>query len=152
MVWQCRPGPIPSRTVGPPYLRTRRVVWAVICAFLLARVIPAQAPSGMAKVDFKRDVQPIFKANCYGCHGPTQQMNSLRLDRRRDAMRGDTLPVIAPGNSPASQLYLRLIGKGFGPQMPPTGPLPAQQVDIIKAWIDQGAPWPAPDSCKLPCP
>jgi hypothetical protein len=43
---------------------------------------------GSAKVDFQRDVQPILKANCIGCHGPTQQMNNFRLDRRRHAMRG----------------------------------------------------------------
>ena len=28
------------------------------------------------------------RQQCYGCHGPTQQMNGFRLDRRRDAMRG----------------------------------------------------------------
>src|SRR5437879_2119918 len=51
---------------------------------------------GSAKVDFQRDVQPILKANCIGCHGPAQQMNNYRLDRRRDAMRGGTIVVIAP--------------------------------------------------------
>jgi ankyrin repeat protein len=35
-----------------------------------------------------------------------------------------------------------LIGSKYGPQMPLTGPLSQQQIDIIKAWIDQGAEWP----------
>ena len=37
--------------------------------------------------------------------------------------------------------------------MPPTGPLGADQIDIIKRWIDQGAPWPdelAGDAPPLP--
>ena len=115
------------------------IVFTVLSAQLFAQVTPGQTPG---KVDFRRDVQPIFKANCYGCHGSTLQMNNLRLDRRRDAMRGGTLNVIAPGNGSASQIYLRLIGKGFGPQMPPTGALRPEQINIIKEWIDRGAEWP----------
>ena len=95
-----------------------------------------------ARIEFVRDVQPILRESCIGCHGPTQQMNGFRLDRRRDAMRGGSLVVIGPGNSEGSRLYQRLIGNAFGIQMPPTGALPKEKVAIIKAWIDQGAPWP----------
>src|SRR4029077_14115973 len=84
-----------------------------------------------AKVDFARDVQPIFKAHCIACHGPSQQMNRLRLDRRTDAMRGGTITVIGPGNPDGSRLYLRLIGNQYGLQMPPTGALTAEQIKII---------------------
>src|SRR5260370_14998763 len=116
------------------------LVLLALPAQMFAQASSASIP---AKIDFRHDVQPIFKAHCYGCHGPTQQMNSLRLDRRRDAMRGGTVTVIAPGNGAGSQLYLRLVGQGLGPQMPPTGALPTQQINIIKEWIDQGAEWPA---------
>ena len=110
----------------------------------------AQSP---AKIDFQRDVQPIFKANCIGCHGRAQQLNSFRLDRRRDAMRGGTIAVIAPGSSQSSHLYLRLIGKDtIGMPMPPTGSLPAVQTEIIKSWIDQGAVWPDAASGETPPP
>ena len=104
------------------------------------------------KVDFRRDVQPIFKANCYGCHGPSQQMNGFRLDRRSDAMKGGTLAMIGKGNSAGSRLYLRLIGNQFGLQMPPTGALNPQQIKIIKDWIDQGAEWPDDASGDAPPP
>src|SRR5450432_2636397 len=87
--------------------------------------------NAQAKVDFQRDVQPILKANCNGCHGPTQQMNNFRLDRRRDALRGGTIPVIAPGSSQSSHLYLRLISRDtLGMPMPPTGSLPPAQIEI----------------------
>src|SRR5579864_7487937 len=108
-------------------------------ALALSQLLPAQVP---ARIDFARDVQPIFKAHCIACHGPSQQMNRFRLDRRSDAMRGGTIPVIGPGNAAASRLYLRLIGSQYGLQMPPTGALSAEQINIIKAWIDQGAEWP----------
>ncbi|MEP6715985.1 MAG: ankyrin repeat domain-containing protein [Terriglobia bacterium] len=76
------------------------------------------------------------------CHGPEQQMNSFRLDRRGAAMRGGTRSVIVPGNSAASRLYLRLVDDRFGRRMPATGPLPDNEIAIFKAWIDQGAVWP----------
>src|SRR5436190_3867243 len=85
---------------------------------------------GSPRVDFQRDVQPILKANCTGCHGPTQQMNNFRLDRRRDAIRGGTISVIAPGSSQSSHLYLRLISRDtMGMPMPPTGSLPQAQIE-----------------------
>jgi hypothetical protein len=43
----------------------------------------AQTP---AKVDFEREIQPLFREHCVECHGPSQQMRGLRLDRRRDAL------------------------------------------------------------------
>jgi ankyrin repeat protein len=106
----------------------------------------AQAP----KIDFKRDVQPILKEHCISCHGPTQQMNGFRLDRRSAAMRGGTFPVIGPGNATGSRFYLRLIGTQFGQQMPPAGRLDNAQIDILKNWIDQGAEWPDDVSGEKP--
>jgi hypothetical protein len=117
----------------------RLVVLVFFGASATAMEFAAQAPP---QVDFRRDVQPIFREHCYACHGPDQQMNGLRLDRRADAMRGGTQSVIGPGNADGSRLYHRLIGKSVGPQMPPTGPLGAKQVAVLKAWIDQGAEWP----------
>jgi ankyrin repeat protein len=122
---------------------------AILWACISGGALHAQTP---AKVDFKTDVQPIFKANCFGCHGPKMQKNNFRLDRRKDAMRGGTIAVIGPGNSAASRLYLRLIGPDYGLQMPPTGPLQAEQINIIKAWIDQGAEWPDDASGEVPPP
>lgn len=104
------------------------------------------------KVDFRRDVQPLLKQYCIECHGPSQQMHGFRLDRRRDAMRGGTVVMIKPGNGEASLLYLKLIGSQYGPQMPLTGPLNQEQINILKAWIDQGAEWPDEFAGDTPSP
>ena len=108
----------------------RHFALGLLCASALGLALRAEVP---AKVDFARDVQPIFKTYCIDCHGPSQQMNGLRLDRRRDAMRGGTIPVIGPENSAASRLYLRLIGSQYGLQMPPTGALSTEQINMVKA-------------------
>ncbi len=107
----------------------------------LVRGLPAQIAG---KVDFGRDVQPLFRTYCYSCHGPTVQTNNFRLDRRRDSLPnrvGANGARVVPGNSAASRLYLRVTGQA-GLQMPPTGALSTEQIGIIKAWIDQGAGWP----------
>ena len=112
-------------------------------ALLLLSLSPtgasAQTP---VKVDFRSDVRPLLREHCISCHGPSQQMNGFRLDRRSAAMRGGTFPVLVPGNSAVSRLYLKLIGTEYGQQMPPTGRLSEAEIEILKNWIDQGAEWP----------
>ncbi len=111
-------------------------------AFALAGFCLPQAFSQTpAKVDFARDVQPIFRQNCIGCHGPAKQNNGLRVDRRSSVMKPGTRRVM-PGSVENSFLYHRIAGSDFGLQMPPTGPLKPEQIQTIKAWIEQGAEWP----------
>jgi ankyrin repeat protein len=95
------------------------------------------------EIVFERDVKPILQTKCWGCHGPVQQMGSFRLDQRDHALiagRGE--PAIVPGSSRQSLMYRRISGSELGPQMPLTGPLSAQEIATLKAWIDQGAKWP----------
>ncbi len=119
-----------------------RCASAIVWVFLMGGTLAAQGP---APVDFARDVQPILRQHCVECHGPSQQMRGLRLDRRRDALPnrvGANGARIVPGNSSASPLYRRLTGNGSGAQMPPDGPLRQEQISVIQTWIDQGAEWP----------
>jgi Planctomycete cytochrome C/Ankyrin repeats (many copies)/Ankyrin repeats (3 copies)/Prenyltransferase and squalene oxidase repeat len=121
-----------------PWLRV-----VILTAFaLLSLPVPTEAQQQGPRVDFRRDVQPILRDRCYTCHGPEQQMNGFRLDRRADALRGGTQTVIGPGNAEGTLLYRRLVDTAASARMPPTGPLPAGEIAIIKAWIDQGVDWP----------
>src|SRR5882724_3682875 len=143
-------------TKGVPAMRPRSFQMLrlfVLVAFVAELALSVtQSHQASGKSDFRRDVQPILKQFCIECHGPSQQQHGFRLDRRRDAMRGGTSTVIAPGNSAGSRLYLKLISNKYGPQMPLTGPLTQDQIDIIKAWIDEGAEWPDELSGDVPPP
>ena len=101
-------------------------------------------PPAEIQVDFTRDVEPIF-SRCYACHGPQQQLSGLRLDRREDALRGGySGPVIQPGGSAQSKLIHMVAGLIEGIVMPLGGEkLTPREVGILRAWIDQGADWPA---------
>jgi hypothetical protein len=110
----------------------------LVAAFLLW---PALARGASDRVDWKRDVQPIFQARCTRCHGAEQQRSQLRLDSRTGALRGGMSgAVVLPGDSRGSALVQRITG-ALQPRMPFEGsPLPAEEIARIQAWIDAGAP------------
>ena len=95
-------------------------------------------------VDFERDIQPIFKAACYECHGDKKVKGKLRLDSRDLALKGGTTgPAIEPGKGKDSYLAKRLRGLGDEDQMPLDKPaLTEEQIKLVERWIDQGAKWP----------
>ena len=107
-------------------------------------VLAASVATLSAATDFKRDIKPIFAENCYSCHGPEKHKSGLRLDQKTDAYRGgDSGAAIVPHKSADSLLFKNISGANPDSIMPPKGePLTAAQVALIKAWIDEGAPWP----------
>ena len=117
-----------------------RGLW--IGAFALFAALRAQTPGG--KIEFARDIQPVFEKSCYSCHGPKMQMAGLRLDEKQAALAGgQSGPVIVAAKSAESALYRRVAGIGEAARMPMGGkPLDESQIALIRAWIDQGAEWP----------
>ncbi len=128
-----------------------RLLTLTFCLFLIAS--PAQSQDSAEKnvlpspasrtVEYQKDIQPIFSSSCYTCHGPTMQMNGLRLDNRTGALDGgQSGPVIKPGKSAESKLIQMVSGLVEGKVMPPTGDrLTSEQIGLLRAWIDQGAVW-----------
>ena len=96
------------------------------------------------QIDFTRDVEPILHRNCYMCHGPSVQMNGLRLDRREAALTGGhSGKAIIPSDSGASLLIQRVATNDAKLKMPPGDTrLSSDEIDTLRAWIDQDAEWP----------
>jgi len=136
------------------------LVMAAGVAVALSGRTAAQSPEPLdaargTRIDFARDVQPLLRANCYGCHSASLASGNFRLDRRRDSMPnrvGANGARIVAGNSEASRLYQRVSGTQAGLQMPPTGALPPEAIRTIKAWIEQGADWPDEFAGETPSP
>ncbi len=98
-----------------------------------------------AKVDFIKDIQPIFQESCIKCHGPEKQKGDLRLDSKETAFKGGKDgAVITSGHADKSDLYRRItLAAGEDDIMPSKGdPLTKAQTDLIRDWINQGAVWP----------
>ena len=108
------------------------------------------------KVDFNRSVLPILSSHCYPCHGPDAKKRKarLRLDQRESATRKNRSggQAIAPGDVKASEL-LKRIAATDDERMPPPDEgkaLSGAQVQILKAWIDEGAEYQSHWAFKRP--
>lgn len=109
---------------------------------------PARGGEGGAGVSFNRDVRPILSEHCFRCHGPDAHARKagLRVDRKdgvRAVLESGSAAVV-PGDLDASELYARVTSDDPGETMPPpeTGhALTKAQLEILKTWIEQGAPW-----------
>jgi hypothetical protein len=103
--------------------------------------------TGSKPVDFNRDILPILSDNCFACHGPDerQRMANLRLDEKESifADRGGYWAVV-PGKSAESKLYQKISSADAALRMPPVfanRTLTPAQIDLIRRWIDEGAPY-----------
>lgn len=102
-------------------------------------------PPANKQIDFAQDIKPIFDASCIRCHGPVKPKSGLRLDNRDSALKGGENGVdIIPGNSAKSPIIHYTARLVEDMEMPPPDkgePLTAAQIGLLRAWIDQGAPW-----------
>src|SRR5437588_257152 len=114
---------------------------ALAAARFLVPAAAAQAPT--APISFVKDVRPIFQTSCESCHGDAQ-VSGFDLRTSESALKGgDHGGDIVPGSADQSRLYRRIAGLEQ-PSMPKEGAaLTAQQISLIKTWIDQGAHWDA---------
>ncbi len=119
-------------------MRSSRLCVGLLCA-ALAAASPAQA---QAPVSFIKDIAPIFKENCFGCHGAKNPKGKLDMTRYETLRKGGTKDdPIAPGKPEESILIDALKGAGV-PQMPPReagDPLPKEKIALIARWIKEGA-------------
>ncbi|HZZ44664.1 MAG TPA: PSD1 and planctomycete cytochrome C domain-containing protein [Tepidisphaeraceae bacterium] len=105
---------------------------------------PIAAVSTSQKIDFSRDIQPIFQQSCYECHGPDKKKGGLRLDARAFLLKGggNGCPVVA-GQADKSLLIQYVTGTNGKKRMPLNkDPLKPEQIAKLRAWINEGANWP----------
>lgn len=109
-------------------------VWLCLSAWVVAdEKIPTP------EISFADQVLPILSDACFACHGPDEESREagLRLD-----VSDEAVAVIEPGDSDASELVARLIESDPDLLMPPPESgkkLDAEQIAILKQWIDEGA-------------
>ena len=130
--------PTPGR--GPALARNRQA-----CRGSGASDDPQLPPPAPRSVDFAKEIRPILEKKCYSCHGPKKQKSDLRLDDKAAALRGGPRGRRScRATVPRAPLILRVAGHRPRTEcMPPKGErLTAEQVGMLRAWIDQGATWP----------
>src|SRR5215813_7561145 len=128
-------------------------VWLLLFMSLSARaavpISPEQAaqlpPPANHRVDFAKEIKPIFEASCIKCHGRGKDKGGFRLDSRETFLRGgDSGPAAAPGKSSESLLIALVQGLDPDNVMPKKGSrLTPEQIGLLRAWIDQDVAWDA---------
>ena len=98
-----------------------------------------------ARLDFAREIQPILKNKCSRCHSGHKSEGGLSMNTRGDLLKGgDSGPAIVVKKSAASAIIQRITSSDPDERMPEGGaPLEAEQVALLRRWIDDGAIWPA---------
>ena len=121
----------------------RRIFRVLSAIVLVAGFLTADAQAE-DKIDFRKEIFPIFESSCFACHGEEQQMGELRLDAKANALEGGVSgPSIVPGSAQASPLVRRIShAEGVNPMPMGSEKLSESQINRIRAWIDQGAEWP----------
>lgn len=108
-------------------------------------VLCSTASSSAEKIDYARDILPIFSNKCFQCHGPDEQARKakLRLDIRENALAmRDGIAAVVPGDPEESEAFLRITHDDPEEVMPPKKlgkPLTSDEIALIRKWIEQGA-------------
>ena len=98
-------------------------------------------------IQFNRDIRTILSDNCFQCHGPDKDKRKakLRLDTREGLLGEiDGRHTVLPGKPDQSELYRRITATDPDDRMPQSKSgktLSKSQIELIKRWIEQGAPW-----------
>ncbi len=114
----------------------------------LAAVATVMNAASSKDIDFAAQVRPIISAKCFHCHGPddSSRKAKLRLDLREEAIkaRHDGIFAIKPGNLQASEMVRRITSTDPDEVMPPPKEghaLTGGEIETLKKWIQQGAPY-----------
>jgi hypothetical protein len=112
------------------------------CALLVAAFLTRRRSDD--EVHFSRDIRPILNQNCMPCHGGVRQKNGISFLFREEALGTGKSGkrTIVPGKPNESELIARVTSSDPDARMPyHAPPLSAQQIDLLRRWIKQGAKW-----------
>lgn len=114
---------------------------------LLSVLAPSLTLGDGAAISFDREIRPLLSDRCFECHGPDANSREagLRLDEREGLLgSADGRGVVVPGAPDDSVLFQRITAEDPLERMPPTSSrheLLDEEVDLLRRWIEQGAPW-----------
>jgi hypothetical protein len=123
-----------------------RSISSILAGTVLLAFLSSAVAGGPRRVNYSRDIRPILSNTCFKCHGPDEKERKagLRLDTKAGAFAklesGETAIVL--GSSSKSALYQRLTTHDVDAKMPPADSgktISAEQIALIKQWIDEGA-------------
>ena len=125
-----------------------------LCGVALADTAPLLPAPSPRPVSFATDIKPLFEASCVQCHAKGKDKGGLSLETKQALLKGgDTGPAAVVGKSDVSLIVKMVAGVDPDSVMPKKGTKwTAEQVGLLRAWIDQGMAWDASISFARPEP
>ena len=125
--------------------------WFVLIILVLARAgwiqadeleTPTEESSGTT-ISYFHDIRPLFQEHCQGCHQPAKAQGGLSMTSIAEMLTGGDSEeaIYVPGDPDDSLLMLLIQSDGETPPSMPKDrpPLAADQVDLVRRWIAEGA-------------
>jgi hypothetical protein len=121
----------------------------LLCTFMTLAAVVVRADD--EKITFVDHVQPILREHCFVCHDADGASGGLAVDSMAALMAGGASgDVLEPGSADSSRLF-RVVSHQEGPTMPPDqDKIAAEQIEILRKWIDGGLLETASSVAKLP--
>lgn len=95
-------------------------------------------------ISYEKDIEPIFYKRCVTCHSGSEKQSRFDISNYESLIKGGKRgSPIVPGKGDSSPLY-KMVQRTGKPFMPPEEeqPATAEELALIKLWIDQGAKAP----------
>ncbi|MHB1082237.1 MAG: DUF1549 domain-containing protein [Prosthecobacter sp.] len=105
-----------------------------------------------AAVDFSHQIVPILREHCAECHAGDKKKGGFSFNDRESLMEGgEDGAVVVSGKSAESAMIKAILSADPDEQMPPKGKrVPAEQIALLKQWIDEGLAWEEGFAFKKP--
>lgn len=110
----------------------------------ISKLPPAAKKEGLT---FDKDIKPLLENSCLKCHGMEKPKSKYRVDSREAFIKGGDSDeaAVVPGKSEKSPVVHYVADLVVDLEMPPTDKrdkypkMTAEQIGLLRAWIDQGA-------------
>ena len=91
---------------------------------------------------FEKSIAPILARNCVTCHNSSDPKGELDLTRRSGLIKGGSSGAAAAPGQPDESLLLERVTEGSMPPPKQGQRLTPVEVELLRAWIRDGAAWP----------
>jgi WD40 repeat protein/mono/diheme cytochrome c family protein len=115
-----------------------RVAPALAWMVLFAPLLHLNAESADAGVAMR-----LLKKNCLSCHNEEKKKGGLLMTTREALIAGGESGEALVAGSPDQSPLIASLAADADPHMPPKKQLSPKQIEVLRKWVTNGAPWDA---------
>lgn len=98
----------------------------------------SQRQNSVTNVSYYREIQPIFRTACSGCHNSESAAGGLNLTSFAACLKGGKGGTLFVAGKGADSKLVKYLTGALKPQMPPGGALKTSDIDKFRRWVDEG--------------